>query len=746
MRIKYLVALLCLIFSIPAIATQDSVKLYNPNIPTVSLPTAHKLYVHRVDLPGPLLLKKVKVRLDGASADGQVKLSIYGHEGGTSFPQLEKTLFGPYTLKKTQSGYQEIEVEIDNEAYFSNNQLFIVLHDWTPGVEILAEASVADAQCTSSSGGNYYAVFAKMSNNQWALINRKAIALDLIVEHEELPTQAWMNDLTEASGLGTELRNKNMVVGDLNGDDLLDLVADKQVFFNEGGFKFIDVSATIGHNQNGVVAHPLIDVNNDGLLDILMLNADSAAHELLLNQGGGQFTVLPLAAQIPVRGISSFSIADINMDGFPDIFVGRLWTMYPAGGPDIVPNHLYLNTGQNDFEDASDLIYGSNWTHRRSRGSAWCDYDNDGDLDLFVANYYLEADELWRNNGDQTFTDVAFLTGIDVNKFNGNSHGTSCDWGDYNNDGNMDLLVPMLAHPNFMKQYDHLPTSLYRNGGAPAFLFYNETGKSNIQYEETHAGGSWGDVDNDGLLDFAISTFYGCRYIDLYHQTADGTFELVTKKFGMEGLVSGEDACWADFDNDGKLDLLMGEAGRLRIFKNEVPVWNHHFMEIELKATTGNKLAIGSRVEVYVNGRRLTQDVNAGRGVRMQRPARVHFGLGTSTKVDSVRVRWYGEQEFKKINGVAVDKINYISEDGSVRLSSREVATDIEFKLYPNPSTGTFTVWTEQEDIFSMFNAQGKLVHSWTQAAFVKQDLNLDLAPGIYYIQGSNAFKRLVIQ
>jgi len=735
--------LLCL--SVGMSLAQDSLKLYNPDIPLVQLPTTNTLYAMRIDLPQPLSVKKIKLRLSGSSSDGELKVRVLGHEAGTSFPQLEKTLFGPYTVKKTKSGYEEVEVELDEGAYFSNNQFFILLSDWSDDVHVMAEASAAEASCNSSSGGNYYNLFAKNGSGQWVLINRKAVAADLLVEYEQMPSETWMKDVTELAGIDKTLRNKSIAVGELNGDDFLDLIIDGHVYFNQGGFKFKDVSSTFGHATTGLVANAIIDMNNDGLVDILLLYTDSMQHTLLMNQGNGQYTKKRLEVPIPVRGISSFSIADIDRDGFPDLFVGRLWTMYPSSGPDIVANYLYLNDGQGSFSEASDMIYPIGWKHRRSRGSAWCDYDNDGDLDLFVANYYLEPDELWRNNGDGTFTDVAHAKGIDVNSKNQSSHGTGCDWGDFNNDGTMDLLLPMLAHPGFTLQYDHLPTTLYRNGGAPDFQFYNETAKSGIEYEETHAGGAWADIDNDGLLDFAISTFYGCRYIDLYRQTAKGKFEIVTGKYGMEGLVSGEDACWADLDNDGKLDLLMGESGKVRVFKNDIPVWHHHYVSIQLESDKENKQAIGSRVEVYAGGRRMTRDITAGRGVRMQQPARVHVGLGESQKIDSVRVRWYGDTSYTRIQGIKADHLNYVNQNGHVKLNTNTIQEIHEFKVWPNPSNGSLYLESNKDEYVVLYNTAGVKLGSWKLGANVQLQLDLHLSPGIYLIRGSSGIQKRVI-
>ncbi|TNE81286.1 MAG: T9SS type A sorting domain-containing protein [Bacteroidetes bacterium] len=729
LRLLSLLLLLCGSASFAA----DTLKQYNPAAPLLNLPTGYKELVGRVDLPGPGMLSELVVRLGGSSADGTVKLKLYGHEAGTSFPQLEKTIAGPLELKKSKEGNEEVHIKLPEPIRFANNQLFVVLSDWSANVTVLAEGTSALAECSSSSGGDYYRLFAKNTNNSWALVNRRALAIDLVWEAEKLPASAWFEDRTKASGIAETLSNKSIAAGDLNGDDFLDLCIRGSVYFNQKDFTFTDKTADLNITTTDVVASPLIDINNDGKLDILLLYGDSVNHKVLVNQGGGQFQTQELSAEIPVRGISSFSIADINKDGFPDIFVGRLWTMYPAGGPDITPNYLYLNDGKGDFTDASTLIYPNGYTHRRSRGSAWCDYDNDGDLDLFVANYYLEADELWRNNGNGTFTDYAAVAGIDRNKFQGSSHGTGCDWGDYDNDGFMDLLSPNLAHPAYLKQYDHFPTTLYRNKGGSTFYFANETANSGIEYEETHAGAAWADFNNDGKLDFVVTTFYGCRYIDLYQQQEDGSFGLVTAQYGLEGIVTGEDACWADLDNDGKLDLMMGEAGKFKVWKNNTPVWHHHFCEVELEAGSGNKLAIGSRVTLYAGGKSYIRDVTAGRGVRMQPATRVHFGLAETDQVDSVKVFWYGSGQNKTYTSVQADKLNFLSENGTTRLDVKE--EELSLGVYPNPNSGSFKVEVPIAMQLEILDATGKQLQLF-HLSEGQHTLDLRLSPGVYVLYG----------
>ncbi|MFC2113707.1 FG-GAP-like repeat-containing protein, partial [Bacteroidota bacterium] len=407
----------------------------------------------------------------------------------------------------------------------------------------------------------------------------------------------------------------------------------------------------------------------------------------------------------------SFSFADINNDYFPDLFVSQLWTTYPE--PE--PNLFFYNTGSNDFTNNTIVIYPEydgkwNWPNRtwdpanyvvernrNSRGSQWVDYDNDGDQDLFVTNYFLQPDEFYRNNGDGSFTDICQAKGIDLNN-TGSNHGTGVDWYDYDNDGDLDLLLPQFAHPRYIGPYDHRGTAIYRNDGAPAYNFTDLIGQYNnypglkssigLELEETHAGGAWGDVNNDGLADILLTVFYGCRYINFYEQQTDHSFALKTFEYGLSRINTGTDLVWLDYDNDGRLDLACGIEGKFRLFKNNV-YNSRRWLEIDLSSSSANSYAIGARATVYAGGKQFMQEVCAGRGQKMQKPYRLHFGLGYTPVIDSVVVDWGASME--TFVGLNVNSIYSLSEGGSVQLSAIERNLK-EPRIYPNPSAEALNI------------------------------------------------------
>jgi hypothetical protein len=424
-------------------------------------------------------------------------------------------------------------------------------------------------------------------------------------------------------------------------------------------------------------------------------------------------------------------------------------------------HRFFYNTGGNDFTDNTTVIYPDydgtwNWPsrgwdpsnyvverNRNSRGSQWVDFDNDGDLDLYIANYFLQKDEFYENDGNGGFTDICSLKGIDRNN-TGSNHGTGVDWYDYNNDGNIDLLLPQFAHPRYIADYDHRGTAIYKNNGAPDYTFTDVVGQYNnfvglksdigLELEETHAGGAWGDVNNDGLADFLMTVFYGCRYIDLYIQQENNRFALETYKYGLSGINTGTDLVWLDYDNDGRLDLAGAISGKFRLFKNS-KYNSRRWIELDLSSASTNTYAIGARASVYVNGKCYMQEVCAGRGQKMQKPYRLHFGLNFQAVVDSVVVRWPGSpSDLDSYYNLETNTIYNLKEGGDITLSYKDKKDPIEsLEVFPNPAEDFLMIKGNSIQSIRICNTLGEVV--WEKKVSTDQlSINTSSFPAGFYI------------
>jgi hypothetical protein len=218
--------------------------------------------------------------------------------------------------------------------------------------------------------------------------------------------------------------------------------------------------------------------------------------------------------------------ADYNNDEYPDLYV--------VNNYDEQINYLFRNDGDGSF---SQIYTGEVVTDGGgSYGCAWGDYNNDGYVDLFVCNYGSH-NGLYTNNGDETFAKVT--AGAIVSN-GGNS--TCADWGDYDNDGYLDLYVTNRDQPNF----------LYHNNGDETFT--KITGQIIVSESKNSGSGAWGDYDGDGNLDMFVANS-GPDYNSLFHNNGDGTFSKIEEEPFISDSQNFDLVCWGDIDNDGDLDL-----------------------------------------------------------------------------------------------------------------------------------------------------------------------------------------------
>jgi hypothetical protein len=482
---------------------------------------------------------------------------------------------------------------------------------------------------------------------------------------------------------------------------------------------FTDVAVTLGVNDPGAAQGVVfVDVNNDGFLDIFLVN-NRNPNKLWINNNGTAFTEQSTAWGVnysgPVRGISC---ADFNNDGFIDVMIGNYsysnpdttlllykntsasfinfttnaglnfmawggsinWLDYNNDGKidavfanDGIPphyNYLFRNDNLTSFTNAAYQVglTDSNSTLCLASG----DYDNDGDIDLFCGNQTLipgpASNYLYRNNGDSTFTDVTQTSGL-VTTF----YSWGAEWGDYNNDGYLDLYV---ANYTGMNQ-------LFRNNGNGTFTNVTLTLGLNDAGQSYSCG--WADYDNDGDLDLYVAK--GQNNADKMYRNDDTIFTDVASQAGMGDLRHSSCISWGDFNNDGFMDLYLNNNGtENRLYQNNAGNSNHWII-FKLIGVNTNRSAIGSRVTVVTGSLRQIREVEGGSGGKGQNSLPVEFGLGNASVIDSVIVRWQSGlvQNFTIINP---DRIITLIEGQSIGIKNISAGIPNEFKLYqnyPNP-------------------------------------------------------------
>jgi tetratricopeptide (TPR) repeat protein len=425
-------------------------------------------------------------------------------------------------------------------------------------------------------------------------------------------------EVTEEAGL-KDASGGRVAWGDYNGDGYQDiLLGGSALWKNKGTGRFENVTAAAGIDKpaNGGV---WADVNNDGRLDFYAFGTPDC---LWRQAAGGKFENVTAAYGVgddyPTQGAGW---GDYDRDGYVDLYCAN----YEKPGPELAngtPDFLWRNLRGEKFEDVSKAAGIVSEENMWGYGLNWGDYNNDGWLDIFVSNYRLDPNFLWRNNGNGTFTNVAAQAGVEGVEKNGYfGHTIGADWGDYDNDGDLDLFQANLAHPRYI-EFSNM-TMLLENSGPPNFNFVDRRKDAGIRFEETHSNPAWCDYDNDGFLDMYVTSIY----------------EDVTWLSGTR-VQNGWGCAWADYDNDGDMDLLVCAGGKARLFRNDLGSKQRHFLKVNLVGADCNRSAIGARVTVKTGTLRLMREVQGGSGTGCQNSLVLHFGLGDNAGKCTVEVRW----------------------------------------------------------------------------------------------------------
>ena len=453
--------------------------------------------------------------------------------------------------------------------------------------------------------------------------------------------------------------------------------------YRNDGARFIDVTKASGLIRRGWGTGVCIaDYDNDGFEDVYV--TAFGANVLWRNVDGRTFTATR-QAQDP-RWSTGCAFGDYDRDGDVDLYVanyvrfvagkvpmrghtdcGRFMNIDSFCGPRPLPGEpdtLYRNDGKGVFTDVTRSAGIVDPGHY-GFGVVFSDLDDDGWLDIFVANDST-PNLFFQNRRDGTFSERALQSGLAVSADGREQAGMGVDVGDYDGDGRLDLIKT-----NFAQDY----TSLYRNEGNG--LFVDASFRSGLAATLGPYLG-WGvgfiDVDNDALLDVFIAN--GHVYPDvektgtssyrqrnqLFWNVGRGQYRHVTMEVAGPLLAeqSSRGAAFGDYDNDGDLDILVSVIDdRPILLRNDSTAG--HWITLRLEGKTSNRSAIGARVTVQTGSRRQVAEVRSGGSYISHSDTRVHFGLGTATSVDRITVRW-PNGTLETLGSAAADRFYVIRE------------------------------------------------------------------------------------
>ncbi|MFH1050695.1 MAG: FG-GAP-like repeat-containing protein [bacterium] len=468
-------------------------------------------------------------------------------------------------------------------------------------------------------------------------------------ETSDTPPPPYLVDVSSSIGLSG--RGMSSVV-DWNNDGWDDIENAGSFFVNnKGTFQNINSQITI---QRGNTTWG--DINNDGLLDMFVA-LSWGNDKVYLNDGNNTYTDITATTTIVNNYPAMTPIwLDYNNDGLLDLFIANNRSSDAQGNETYYPDQLWKNNGDNTFANVrteSGISTGEPAANYDCYGAQAADFNNDNFTDIFVANYRLAPDNLYKNSGDSTFSDVAAQTGVQgvataVPYYFG--HGMGCEWGDFNNDAYIDLCVGNLAHTDSRGQYSN-PSLIFKNNGPPDWNFTEVHKGMGLKFYEGNAGVLWLDLDLDGYLDLWHGLYSG-GINHLYMNQGPPDFRLKEITWVSGSIVADAwTASRIDYDNDGDLDLLIYGS----LYRNDMPR-KGKWLELVLSGSPSNNVnmdAYGSKITVY-SGDKLFHRQHSGSagGSRcMQNSNYIHFGFGEIQQIDSIVIVYSNGNNYK-ITGI----------------------------------------------------------------------------------------------
>jgi tetratricopeptide (TPR) repeat protein len=528
----------------------------------------------------------------------------------------------------------------------------------------------------------------------------------------------WRTSMDAASGIDV-YGNHGIAVGDIDGSGFDSFYVcqpsglPNRLFRNRGDGTFEDITESSGTGiLDGTASAIFADFRNRGVQDLLVVRTGGPL--LFVNVGDGRFQPRQDAFQFkrPPQGtFTSAAVADYNRDGFLDVYLcvysfyqGLNQYQFPSpyydaqNGP---PNFLFRNRGDGTFEDVTVSSGMDENNNRFSFAAAWCDYDNDGWPDLFVANDFGRKN-LYRSNGKGGFTDEAKDAGVEDY-----GPGMSTCWLDIDNDGSQDVYVANMwlpegqritANERFLPGVQPSIRLLYQKHNAGNSMYRND-GKGSFENRTDSAGtarcgwswscGSW-DFDNDGWPDVYVANGFvsGPNHLDLqsffwrqvaqrsmtpsgispeyelawnavnelvrsdyswsgyqrnvfFANNGDGTFSDVSGVLGMDLIDDARAYALSDFDHDGRMEIVIKNrtSPQLRVIRNDLDGIGNSIV-VRLIGRVSNRDAIGSTVTIESGAKRQSKFVSAGSGFASQHTKELSFGLGESQGPISISVQW----------------------------------------------------------------------------------------------------------
>ena len=715
------------------------------------------MMLSRFELDRPARLHEINAwfHTEQAASDS-VMIYLFGREGGGEYPLLLAPVLSIKAYIPVASTLIRFPFSDNLPTFTRPTSFFVGVQPLGPNVKVRMDAITQTPSCATAEGDTMY------TSSYWQPVNPPYIPFNgrfasgmainnwyigVKVEYDA-PGTSLFTESTVLAGLHLLMPDGRRVSwGDFDNDGYQDLLYGSYLMKNNGNGKFTNVGATVGYD-GGSEVNMFVDIDNDGDLDIV-----SQPATLIYVNSDGTFTKDTEPGFGPGRNTTAMAFADYDGDFYIDMFVAHGEYMYmknPANPQDSAlvrgaawEGYFYGNTQNGKFRDVKSSILGGYRAgafgrnpydqqqtvngYRPITGVNWADIDGDGDLDLYCTNNRLQPNYLFENQGNGFMREVAQLHGLqgvlksDPNYVGlyGNSRG--CDVADYDNDGDVDILVGEALEKFRLGAGDR--TAVWKNSGFPNAAFTPVANTvSQFAFDLYNGDVAWGDFDNDGLYDVLITPGENCFNAYLYKQNPDGSFTNLTYEAGIDATNS-LGAVWVDYDNDGDLDLSVATETGLKLYRNDMTGLGN-WVAFNVRSKTKNIYSVGAKLEVISGGNTWTRWITVGKGAGSQNPYTQFIGIGTAAGIDSVVVTWPDGATMSMLNP-AINEIHDLIEADPVSVDNPAAPAALQLaQNYPNPfsraahvqTSISYTIESAGDVRVQIYDSRGALLRTLVEA------------------------------
>ena len=467
-------------------------------------------------------------------------------------------------------------------------------------------------------------------------------------------------DIYMCSGTWTEGFSKSEKPGKLSGNHLYHNLQD-------GTFEDVTGKAGVG-GSNFSMGVTVGDFNNDGYPDIYVSN--NGPNSLYKNNGNGTFTDVTKDANVGGGKECSVGVVwlDFDNDGLLDLYVGNYLNFDPEYkyyySPDGFPGPLaydsqmdvlYHNKGDGTFEDVTKKM-GIIDIDGRAMGVGAADYDDDGFVDIYVANDHT-VNYLWHNNKGKGFTDSGIMSGTGFSQSGEATVSMSVDFADYNADEKLDMFI---SDDNYCALYENLGNGLFSDNSYAS-------GIAVASGQFVGWSSSFLDYDNDGDADIfktngELKHLYG-QEDQLFENVGSGKFKdssVELSQYFREEYV-GRGACLGDYDNDGDIDIYIVNLNSQGMLLRNNKGNENNWISLDLVGSTSNRDGIGSRIKLMAGGKVQTAQKKSTSGYLSQNDSRIHFGLMKNDLIEKIEIKW-PSGKFQVLENIKANQILTVKE------------------------------------------------------------------------------------